>query len=189
MQLKQSGYFHAGICVYIIMVNKQIWPDEIQPIENLTFVPVESTYVKVFIARLVLVYIIFMACALIIPLLADLGIGWEVIAVECALAAAFVINLALVRKIYDIRGYALRDKDISYRRGVFFTSVTTIPFSKIQQVSVRMNPISRIFGLYYIDIINGSQSTMNRISIPGLTHEKAEKMKSLLINKADCAND
>ncbi len=120
MQLKQSGYFHAGICVYIIMVNKQIWPDEIQPIENLTFVPVESTYVKVFIARLVLVYIIFMACALIIPLLADLGIGWEVIAVECALAAAFVINLALVRKIYDIRGYALRDKDISYRRGVFF---------------------------------------------------------------------
>lgn len=171
------------------MINRQIWPDDIQTIESLSFVPLEKSYIKVLIARVVLVYLIFMACALILTLLVDLPIGWAFLSIVGVLALAMVVNIFLVRKIYNIRGYALRDKDISYRRGLLFTTVTTVPFSKIQQVSVRLNPISRIFGLYYVDVINGSQDAMNRISIPGLTHEKAEQMKSLLINKADCDNE
>lgn len=110
-------------------------------------------------------------------------------AIEGVLALALAANAVLARKMYSMRGYALRDKDISYRRGLFFTTVTTVPYSKIQQVSLRMNPISRFFGLYYVDVVNGSQATMNSITIPGLTLEKAEQMKSLLMNKADCDNE
>lgn len=171
------------------MVNRQIWPDEIQPIEGLAFVPLENAYVKVLTARIILVYVVFMACAVIVPILADLPFGWIVPAIEGVLALALAANAVLARKMYSMRGYALRDKDISYRRGLFFTTVTTVPYSKIQQVSLRTNPISRFFGLYYVDVVNGSQATMNSITIPGLTLEKAEQMKSLLMNKADCDNE
>ncbi len=171
------------------MINRQIWPDDIQPVDDLSFVPLEGTYVKVLMARISLIYILLMACALMILLFAESNGGWILLGAECALAIAFAANVALARKIYDIRGYALRDKDISYRGGLFLTTVTTIPFSKIQQVSIRMNPISRIFGLCYLDIINGSQAISNRITIPGLPREQAERIKSLLINKADCGND
>lgn len=171
------------------MINRQIWPDDIQPVEDLTFVPLDGTYVKVLMARISLIYILLMACALMILLFAESNGGWILLGVECVLAIAFAANMALARKIYYIRGYALRDKDISYRCGLFFTTVTTIPFSKIQQVSIRMNPVSRIFGLSYLDIINGSQAISNRITIPGLPREQAERIKSKLINKADCGND
>lgn len=170
------------------MINRQIWPDEIQPVECLTFERVDQTYIKVLTSRIVLVYIILMCCALI-PFLADFYQGWTLIIVEGLLAAILATNVLLVRKIYDIKGYALRDMDVSYRSGLFFTSVTTIPYNKVQQVSVRMNPISRIFGLYYLDIINGSQAAMNQITIPGLTKEKADQLKSLLISNTDSANE
>lgn len=164
------------------MVNRQVWTDDIQPVDSLAFTPLSKYYVKVLTMRIAIIYIILMACALLIPVLVN-DYGLLIFSVvECVLAIAMTLNLILSRKIYDIRGYALRDKDISYRTGLFFTKVTTIPLNKIQQVTIRMNPLSRIFHLYYLDIVNGSQAALNQISIPGLSHEQALRIKSLLIN-------
>lgn len=169
------------------MTNRQVWSDDIQPVENLGFEHVERSYVKVVVIRIILVYILLMACALLIPLI------WEkwlpALIVEGVLAVAFAVNVALTRRIYDFKGYALRERDISYRTGIFFTSETTIPYSRIQQVSIRMNLVSRLFKLYYVDVVNGSQSAVNQFTIPGLTLERVTRLKSLLINKADCDND
>jgi len=171
------------------MTNRQIWLEDIQPIEDLHFEHIERTYIKVIIVRLTLIYFVLMAMALFIPeFVSDHAVA-ILIAAETVLAVVFAINISMMCKIYSFKGYALRNNDISYRSGIFFESVTTIPFSKIQQVSIRMNPVSRIFKLYYLDVINGSQDSMNSVTIPGLSHEKAERLKSLLINKADLTND
>lgn len=170
------------------MINRQIWPDDVQPVENLEFQPVEPIYTRVLTARIILSYIIFIGLAFIILAFEESYRWWILLGVEAILVIALVINLVLVHKIYDFKGYALRDKDISYRSGIFFTSVKTVPFSKIQQVSVRTNPIARMFGLSYLDIVNGSQSSVNQITIPGLTSDDAERIKALLINK-DCCDE
>lgn len=168
------------------MVNRQIWPDEAQPVEDLEFQAVEPTYVKVLTARIALTYVLIMGVAFIIPLTVESYGWWLLLGVESALVIAMAVNIALIHRIYSVKGYALRNCDVSYRSGLFFTSVKTVPFSKIQQVSVRTNPLSRMFRLYHLDIINGSQSAGNVISIPGLTHDKAERLKSILINKDSC---
>ncbi len=167
--------------------NRQIWAEDIQPIEDLSFAPVERSYLKVVAIRIICVYIILMGAILLIPAFWDTWL--PALIADAVLAVAFAVNLAFTRKIYDFKGFALRERDISYRSGIFFTSITTVPFCKIQQVSIRMNPVSRIFKLYYVDVINGSQSAMNQLTVPGLTLEKAEQLKSLLINKADTDND
>lgn len=171
------------------MINRQVWLDDTQPIESLSFEPIENRYVKVIIARIVLIYALLMACALFILLIEVDYADIILIVAECLLAVAFIVNVAMAKKIFRFRGYALRNKDISYRSGIFFPTVATVPYSKIQQVNVRMNPISRLFRLYYVDVINGSQNAMNEITIPGLSREKAEQMKSLLINNTACDND
>lgn len=175
------------------MINRQIWPDDVQPVEDLEFQPVEPIYTRVLTARIILSYIIFMGLAFIILAFEESYRWWILLGVEAILVIALVINLVLVHKIYDFKGYALRDKDISYRSGIFFTSVKTVPFSKIQQVSVRTNPIARMFGLSYLDIVNGSQSSVNQITIPGLTSDDAERIKALLINalliNKDCCDE
>ena len=48
------------------MINRQIWPEDVQPVEDLEFQPVEPTYTRVLTVRIVLCYIIFMALGFII---------------------------------------------------------------------------------------------------------------------------
>ena len=79
--------------------------------------------------RISVFYLILMALALLILLSDSSKAIIILITVECVLAVAYIINVALSRRICDFRGYALRDKDISYRSRIFFPSVTTVPFS------------------------------------------------------------
>lgn len=167
------------------MANRQIWPEDVQAVENLHLEHVESKYIKVVIGRLILVYLILMGAASLI-LTADLEHGTAIlVGAETVLLIALAINVALSAKILNFKGYALRDHDITYRSGLFFTKVTTIPFEKIQQVTVRMNPLSRLFGLYYVDVINGTQDPSNQITIPGLTHQRARQIETLLIQNIE----
>lgn len=66
------------------------------------------------------------------------------------------------------------------RSGLLFPSVITLPFCKIQQVSISQNPLTRMCGLYEIDIVNGAQ-LLSETSIPGLTEEKANEIKAFII--------
>ena len=167
------------------MANRQIWPEDVQAVENLHFEHVESKYIKVVIGRLILVYLILMGAASLI-LTADLEHGTAIlVGAEAVLLTALAINVALSAKILNFKGYALRDHDVTYRSGLFFTKVTTIPFEKIQQVTVRMNPLSRLFGLYYVDVINGTQDSSNQITIPGQTHQRARQIETLLIRNIE----
>lgn len=171
------------------MTNRQVWLEEIQPVETLRFERVEPRYIKLIVSRIIISYLILMALAFLFPVL-EADHAWTLLAVtDAVLAAAMAVNLLLARKIYDVRGYALRDKDISYRSGIFFNSVRTMPLGKIQQVSIRRNPLGRIFDLYSVDIIDGSQGTSDTISIPGLSLENAEKMKSFLLGEKDDTYD
>lgn len=167
------------------MTNRQIWPDDYQPVELLQFEPLETRYLKLKRVSIAIAYVVLMALALLILLIDEDWALTLLIVVESFFLFAFGVNIAIAPKIWDIRGYALRDKDISYRSGLFFRKVATIPFAKIQQVSVGANPLGRLFNLYYIDIINGSQGLSGQIMIPGLTREKAEKIKSLVICKTE----
>ena len=105
-----------------------------------------------------------------------------VICAEAVLLAAGLVNLSILPKAYAYKGYAVREHDITYRSGIVFPKTVTIPFCKIQQVSIRQNPVSRMFGLYAVDIVNGAQMLAETV-IPGLTREKAEEIKSLLIER------
>lgn len=168
------------------MTNSPSLCDDILPYNKLRFEPVDKNYIKVVYVRLLLVYVILMACALFILLIEAESMPLMLIGAELVLAAAFVANMAFVRKIYSFKGYRLSEKDISYRSEIFFPKVTTIPFCKIQQVSVRRNPVTSIFGLYYIDVINGSQSITSQMTIPGLSREKTEELKSLILANTCC---
>lgn len=165
--------------------NYQTTIENYTPVENLEFEQLDARYIRVCTISYVISYVVLMCLALLV-LLSD----WEyrlisLISAEAVIVVAFAVNMTLLPKIYAFKGYAVREHDISYRSGIFFPSIATVPFSKIQQVSLRQNPVSRMFAMYSVDIINGSQSSMNQMSIPGLTKERAEQIKTMLISKAD----
>lgn len=165
------------------MTNVQPNPEPRGKIEDLTFGKLNGKYRAVQIAGAVLVYSALAAMALLL-LISD-NIWWCVIA-ECMIIAVFVFNIMILREAYLFKGYALREHDISYRTGMIFPKITTIPYRRIQQVSIEQNPVSKFFGLYSVEVVNGAQ-TLSSLTIPGLTEDMARQIKNCITEKlADC---
>ncbi len=80
------------------------------------------------------------------------------------------------------RAYAIRDKDILYKRGVLSTTTTIMPFNRIQHVAMHEGAFSRIYNLAQIQIFTAGGSTSD-VKISGIEKEKAESIKELLMQK------
>ena len=170
------------------MTNKQIYFENLDKVENLSYIPLEKKYLRVLFIKTILSYLVLMGLVLLL-LLAE---GFDhrlmiTVCIEFVLLVVLFVNLLLLPKIFANKGFAIREHDITYRSGIIFLSVTSIPFCKIQQVSIRQNPLSRIFGLYVIDIVNGAQ-LLSEISIPGLTEERANEIKASIIERMKYEN-
>ncbi len=164
------------------MSNKQINMECVDRVENLDFMPLEQNYLRVQLLKTALIYGMAMLLALGILLLDDFDYRYELLAaIECGGVLLGGVNMLLVQKAFSYKGYAIREHDFTYRSGILVRSVTTIPFSKIQQVSVCQNPLSRLYGLYSVDLVNGAQM-LSSTTIPGLTAEKAQQIKALVIS-------
>jgi len=80
------------------------------------------------------------------------------------------------------RGYAIRDKDILYKRGLINHTVTIIPNVRIQHTDISRGFIARQFGFATLNIYTAGE-TGDDLSIKGLSYEEAEKLNSHLTTK------
>lgn len=170
------------------MTNKQLILNEIERVDELQYEPLETKYEKVQFVSTILVY----AFLMLLPLLLLLAKNFDgkllvLIGIECVLLLAGIINLWLIPKAYLFKGFAIREHDITYRSGIIFPNIVTIPFCKVQQISVNQNPLTRMFGLYAVEIVNGAQMMASTI-IPGLTEKRANEIKVLLTERVKHEN-
>lgn len=169
----------------MVMTNFKINTECITPIYQIEFEHLDEKYKKVQYIGITLTYLVFMGIGMFL-LLAD-SIWW-CISTEIALATALVINLSIVSQAYRIKGYALRENDITFRSGFIFTKTTTIPYSRLQQVTIKQNPISKFCRLYTVELVNGAQG-LSSLNIPGLPESTAKQIKNLLTEKLQHEND
>jgi membrane protein YdbS with pleckstrin-like domain len=80
------------------------------------------------------------------------------------------------------RKYALRERDISYKSGLFVKRITTVPFSRIQHVETDEKPISRIFGLASLSVYTAGDSSDDLV-IKGIRKEVALQIKEYISTK------
>ena len=81
------------------------------------------------------------------------------------------------------RGYALRDKDILFRKGVLWQSVTAVPFNRIQHVETSSTPLDRKFGLATLQLFTAGGSSGD-LKIDGLGEDIAEQLRVFILDKA-----
>ncbi len=77
--------------------------------------------------------------------------------------------------------YQLRDHDVSLRRGVITHRTETVPFSRVQHVNLTRGPIERVLGLASLEVTSAGPN----ISIPGLAVSDAERVKQIVVERAD----
>ena len=86
--------------------------------------------------------------------------------------------------VFHYMGYAIREKDITYKSGWLWKSMTTIPFNRVQHCDLRQGILDRRFGLSKLTIYTaGGQST--DLMIPGLLPDTAEKLKAFILRSTE----
>lgn len=81
------------------------------------------------------------------------------------------------------RGYVVRDKDILFRHGVVWRSVTAIPFNRIQHVETSSTPFDRKFELATLRLFTAGGSSGD-LRIDGLDVRSAEQLRIFVLKKA-----
>lgn len=151
--------------------------------EEVNFSPLHKNYIKVVYINVAITLLIFaIGIGVLIYFNEDLqnknsylifGISYFIFAI-----ILFFSSIASVKK----RGFAIREKDILYKRGLISTTTTMIPFNRVQHVAMHEGVFSRIFNLAQIQIFTAGGSTSD-VKISGIEKEKAESIKELLMQK------
>jgi len=81
------------------------------------------------------------------------------------------------------KGYVVRDKDIVFRSGVVWRSVTAIPFNRIQHVETSNTPFDRRFDIATLQLFTAGGASGD-LRIDGLGRDTAEQLRVFTLEKA-----
>ena len=94
---------------------------------------------------------------------------------------SLILGVFLLEEIkgFKKRGYVLRQRDITYKKGFLFHSQTTVPFNRIQHCETSQGPLSRAFNLMTLKIFTAGGATSD-LRIGGIRPEEANQLKDFI---------
>ncbi len=144
------------------------------------FVQVEKSYKKILQINLGLEIITFVALLIALHFIPKLEIaGYYFVIAAVAIVVYAVLRMLLIWKSFPIKGYQIREKDISYKSGLLNFKMVTVTFNRIQHVEIKQSFLLKLFKLANVKIFTAGGSSSD-LSIPGLSHKKAEEIKAFL---------
>lgn len=151
--------------------------------EDVVFSPIHPSYKKVVYLNLAIFFLIFGG---ILAALIYFEEDFQNQTLIIATVSGFLFLLIVLFIWYSIaikrRFFAVRERDILYKRGVLSTTTTIMPFNRIQHVALHEGAFPRIFNLAQIQIFTAGGGTSD-VKISGLEKEQAERIKALLMQQ------
>ncbi|MHB0756481.1 PH domain-containing protein [Polaribacter sp. M15] len=169
-------------------MEKQFQNDIVLELPNITkieFKRIDKSYLKVICINFFLIFISFFTGLIVLHQFAFTDEFNNYVAyIYGIFVVIFGAIYGYIRLSFPLRKYALRDKDISYKRGLLIKKLTTVPFTRIQHVEIDEKPISRLFGLSSLSVYTAGDSS-DDLEIKGLTKETALQIKEFISTKID----
>ena len=113
---------------------------------------------------------------------------WTASAVALLACAWIAICLTWPLVVVPRRGYAVRDKDILYKSGVWWQSVQVVPFNRVQHAVRGSGPLERRFGLASLTVYTAGIGAGD-LRIAGLGEDVAERLRVYIVSKLRAAAD
>jgi membrane protein YdbS with pleckstrin-like domain len=114
----------------------------------------------------------------------DTDMPWLAGAIAAVLLCLLALSAWLQRLEIKHLGYLIREKDLSYRSGVLSRSVVTVPFARVQNVTIERGPLERWQGLASLEVKTAAGEFFGGLVISGLNHETAQRLRLLVADRA-----
>lgn len=88
----------------------------------------------------------------------------------------------------DRCGYALRERDLHYRRGIIWRSEASLPFNRIQHIEVERGPLERLYGLSTLKFFAAGGGSAD-LKIPSLPEAEATNLRAFVLEQAGADHD
>ena len=151
--------------------------------EEVIFTALHPKYLKVVLINLVVIIGLFILIpSLFLVFKPELFSGrvWLILGVIIPFFSILIIIFSIIG--FQKKGFAFREHDVLFRRGVIATNTIVIPYNRVQHVALHEGFISRFFGLAKVEIFTAGGNSSD-IEIPGIEKEQAENIKQLLMGK------
>jgi membrane protein YdbS with pleckstrin-like domain len=164
-------------------LNEQVPIDHLPRVESLALTPIEGAYLKVLrwewlIMSLLLGIAIALLLVFVKPLHQPVWIG--------VLSGGWLLVTAvwywLQEKAFHVKAYAIREKDMIYRRGWIIQTTHTCPFNRIQHSAVTVGPLEKRFGLASLVLYTAGSDEAD-LRIRGLQEATAWTLKEWINKK------
>jgi uncharacterized protein len=85
---------------------------------------------------------------------------------------------------YASWGYRIDDKVLETRSGKLFQTIRLLPLNRLQHVDLQQGPLERYFGLARLEMHTAGTENAS-ITIPGLAHDEAVRLRDYLVALGD----
>ncbi len=153
---------------------------QLPDISKVTFKRIHKDYLKVIVLSIVTLFsVLFLTVFLLKKNVEEIREFAHVNYIYLVLTLLFFVLITAFGVGFSRRKYVLRDKDVTYKSGVFIKKITTVPFSRIQHVEISEAPLSRLFKLAALNVFTAGDSS-NDLVIKGIKKEEALKIKEFI---------
>ncbi|MGL5406435.1 MAG: PH domain-containing protein [Propionibacteriaceae bacterium] len=112
------------------------------------------------------------ACFVFIPCI------WAGISVILLGCGWLLWRLSRAPRLWQAWGFAERDNDLFVRSGIWWRSLTAVPYGRMQVVEINAGPIERYLGLARVKLVTAAASPI----VEGLDADTAARLRERLTN-------
>lgn len=174
-----------------MFANSEIDTDNLPRAENVSWHALDRNYVKRLHTQAAIALVMITIAIVIVKIVLstamtdanpDLNLAW------LWLIPLMIGSLLIAWPLLSVpkMGYALREHDILYKSGVFWHTVSAIPFNRIQHVEKSSTPLDRRFELSTLQLFTAGGSGGD-LKIHGLPAASAEKLRTYILRKVGSA--
>jgi membrane protein YdbS with pleckstrin-like domain len=162
-----------------IFTNNQLDISLLPSVDDVAYHPLETSYRTL--------QLLVSMPALFVLMVASVIAVWQLGAPQWTFFTALgfwtlvaILQAIAIFKGFPCKGYALRERDIVYKKGWLYKQHVTIPFSRIQHVDIKEGILERAFEISRLNIYTaGGQSS--DLTIPGLKPEDSRRLRSYIV--------
>ena len=159
----------------MLLENLHVNPEELPQTEESDFHPLEQDYLYMRLTAAGLFFFVVAGICIVLSFTSGLEFYQWTIPWVVLLALRFFLDI----RGFRIKGYAIRSKDVSYKTGLIFYSMTTVPFNRIQHCEISQGPIARLFDLASVKVYTAGGSSSD-ITINGLEVNRAQQLRDYI---------